>query len=472
MTEKKRTLSQCNVKEMRIASLKPQPCVAEAQDIARITLRTDGVCLVSLETEWRDGTVKSHGRQGAPDDLSTTTVELRENEFVTKVGIRCLHGERHSHINSMTIHTTLGMRTGWIGGAGGDPRFLEKEGHKVVGFTGRAGHVIDATGVLTLPLGTTLTSSPERGPVFGGPSGVAFSDWLASEQTQLAPFVIRGAFKNVGGAPPPKSDRPAAARGGQVKEQRFLESARQMFTNMRNFIDSQQAHCAFVDLASEYFGTSFAADGSFYLSPKTPISPMVTWQRAKVEDHPLKRHIAHFRELCFDRYDPEFVFTEDYKSIACHISAGWRSCLSNVALPVSQWDGIELQVLVEELRIVALGLCSVDRPESYAGCDDSSIAVQSTGHVAINGELHPGPAFSDGDVVTLYVTKTDVTFSVNGGAAYGPFPLPMQTPFLCVSTYLGPNTVTLLGCTLWSNEAAALRNLTPAGAPPPPAQLD
>ena len=112
--------------------------------IRKVRVRT-GRYVDALGLLYTDGAETHHGGMGGDPVSMTLDVEL--GEFITEVSVRS--GRYLDHVR---ISTNLRPKGFGGGGEGGAPfTFRAPPGQQIIGFWGRAGHFIDALGVLLAP---------------------------------------------------------------------------------------------------------------------------------------------------------------------------------------------------------------------------------------------------------------------------------------------------------------------------------
>eukprot|EP01064_Diplonema_japonicum_P016421 TRINITY_DN24436_c0_g1_i1.p1 TRINITY_DN24436_c0_g1~~TRINITY_DN24436_c0_g1_i1.p1 ORF type:complete len:419 (+),score=44.63 TRINITY_DN24436_c0_g1_i1:47-1303(+) len=393
-------------------------------EIKKIILWSDGDWITGLETQWKGGSVSKHGATGS----NCVEVPFDEGEYLVNVGIKCCNGERNTYVSAVTLHTNLAMKTSWVGGTTGKITFLKKEGYKIIGFTGRSSHCLDALGVLTVPL-TGDTQTVSRTHSFGGPSGVAFADFSAVDYSQLSQIVLRSAFKE-------QSTEPAHSNAQQL-----LESARHLFTNMQRACHGENAPELLTE-AERFFKVQIKPASL----QDPPTSPLVSSERELIsrsgkDTYPLK----------WDAFTAGFTFTGDVMTAVCRVSAGWRSVITRTPLPIAESRAVEVILSVRDCRILAIGVSPAEALDklSFVGETHTSIAFQSTGHTVTSSDLIPNFCpFGAKDTISLLVTSESIAFYKNREFMCVET-LPCKEPYLTVSGYLGPNEFSIVGCLLW-----------------------
>ena len=415
-----------------LAGLDPRDVRTHGVQVKQITVVHDSSFVLGIGVRWSTGASSTHGVEAAGDDVKRVVCELEDGERISKIGIKCDNAERNSSVYAITIHThTGGMRTKWLGGDNGSPQFLSaKDGHSIIGFAGRCSQRVDALGIIT----ASPQGDIERGLVFGGPSGIPFSDVAMRDCSQLSTFVLRSAFRDSGSA-------------------YMLESARHLFMKIQELCPSSAHREALIAQASAHFGVSIEETQG-----DVAVSPLVVRRRSERDF----RRQGEGHPLGFNVFTEEFCVTDHNTTASCQVSAGWRTLMSSLPLPKLSGPGVlEMEILMQDdLRLTVVGVASVQDGISefdrgtYIGCTDASVGYQSTGHVAASGELRrvEGSDYSVGASVTLLVTESHVHFYKNQEFV-ATADLPAQAEgshlYLAVSCYMGPNTFSLVGCNLW-----------------------
>ena len=384
----------------------------------------DTEVVLGLEETWDNGVVKSHGVVDVDGAATATDCAFEADEHITKVGIKCSNAERHSHVYAITIHTnTHGMRTRWLGGERGQPKFLEKEGHHVVGFVGRASHGIDALGIITVE-NNAAEWSIHRGSVYGGPSGIPFADLVQRDVSQLSNFVLSAALK-------------------QETSSFMVESARQIFCKMQALCPDSAQEQVLLEEAEQYFKASFVQ-----LSPQL-LSPTAT----KFRDAHASREftkVADSFPLSFQPFAGSFVVSGT--SATCEVSAGWRTIHSSTPLPIREGGAAVVEIgVINDVRTVVLGVCTTDATNGFVGSDATSCGVQSSGHILADGNIVENTEAAYGPNTALFLLVTKTTLAVYKDLKLiATLPVPKSDElWLGASCYLGPNTFTVVGCNIW-----------------------
>lgn len=119
---------------------RPSPDAA----ILKVRVRT-GRFVDAIGLLYTDGTETYHGGTGG--DPASLTLDVEQGEFITEVSGR--HGQ---FIDAIHVRTNLRPKGFGGGGEGGAPfAFRAPPGQQIIGFWGRAGHLIDALGILLAP---------------------------------------------------------------------------------------------------------------------------------------------------------------------------------------------------------------------------------------------------------------------------------------------------------------------------------
>eukprot|EP01062_Namystynia_karyoxenos_P078803 TRINITY_DN8174_c0_g1_i1.p1 TRINITY_DN8174_c0_g1~~TRINITY_DN8174_c0_g1_i1.p1 ORF type:complete len:548 (+),score=155.83 TRINITY_DN8174_c0_g1_i1:82-1644(+) len=485
---------------LREASLRPATLAAAAGDhqaaaaaapprLTRVTVWHNGTWVLRIESVWADETSSAHGADLAvtDDDVQCEQLDIPAGEDVTRVAVRCQHGARNTHVSALMILVAEGrpLGKGWVGGALGEPRWLSMDGHRVVGFIGRAGRFVDALGVIWEPVGAVAT--PVRSMVFGAPSGVAFEDLPTQDTSQLAPFVLRQAFRKPSPSASPKQKekegkQPEAlafrritsvgrTRSQTTATSQLLETARELFGTLHSIIRENPTKG--LPLLFREFEAHFGARVHYQTHQFTPHSPRLaapSFASTARENSPdsqgpvdWERHAAEEDiQFRWDAFAEHFVLSPCRLYASCQVSAGWRSTWCEAPIPIGPQDesgAVQVALMVEEVRIAALGVRAglpSAVPGSYVGDSPGAIAYQSTGHLLHatrkQKSLDPAAPFGAGDRVDLLVTPQSTAFYCNGELC-GSLPTPAPDDgglFLAFSAYLGPNTIKVYDQRLWS----------------------
>eukprot|EP01063_Lacrimia_lanifica_P016232 TRINITY_DN22836_c0_g1_i1.p1 TRINITY_DN22836_c0_g1~~TRINITY_DN22836_c0_g1_i1.p1 ORF type:complete len:484 (+),score=158.08 TRINITY_DN22836_c0_g1_i1:65-1453(+) len=416
--------------------------MAPGARVSEVRVSVGDAALASLEVKWTNGASKAHGAVPAAGAAGVRAERLvcETGEYITKVTVGCSKSLQMV-VTTLAISTnkgqTLEMAAPKTLGQSASHTLEAPEGHMVVGFLGRVdGAALTALGLLTFPVEQTPGGStePMKGPIVGGPVGESFSDHTLWDHSQLNAFVLRTSFRR------------------ESQSSAMLDAAQRIFDELsRACADStgvkdHAKHDAMLQQASDFFGASVRR-------VQSPVHGTPRCSRVPGHDRAFTDGGIPF-PLAMDPFASDFGISEDGGTARCLVSAAWRSISSNTPLPLDAGDAVVVRLHFVDIRTAAVGLHAgfIDEADSswYVGSDAHSIAYQSTGHVVAGGVLEKAASqvpLRGGDRLTVFATKTHVSF-LKGAQVLARREHALQNPYLTLSAYLGPNTFTILGCTV------------------------